>query len=211
MAQAQRRLVPDESVRAARYGRHKLSELDPARIARHLVMFQPSEKALTDVVARARLSIPGIAETAEILRVVRYNPICILALARKSKFDPQQPEAEGLVAVLPLNSLGLQILALDSFDATKPDLRLIAKPDERPAGLYMWGVYAPGPLAAGMALFMEKMSSPQYAEINLYSRPNTEAGRRYNEVLGARLGTTIAGIYAPNIWVFPRVPERALV
>jgi predicted GNAT family N-acyltransferase len=210
MTQSHRRLLPDDSVRAARYGKHKLSELDPARIARHLVMFQPSEKALTDVVAQARLSIPGIAAIEDILRVVRYNPICILALARKSKFDPQQPEAEGLIAVLPLNSLGLQILALDSFDATKPDLRLIAKPDERPAGLYMWGVYAPGPLAAGMALFMEKMSTPQYAGINLYSRPNTEAGRKYNEVLGATPGTTIEGIYASNVWVFPRSPARPL-
>ena len=210
MTQSHRRLLPDESVRAARYGKHNLSELDPARIARHLVMFQPSEKALTNVVAQARLSIPGIAAIEDILRVVRYNPICILALARKSKFDPQQPEAEGLIAVLPLNSLGLQILALDSFDATKPDLRLIAKPDERPAGLYMWGVYAPGPLAAGMALFMEKMSTPQYAGINLYSRPNTEAGRKYNEVLGATPGTTIEGIYASNVWVFPRSPARPL-
>jgi predicted GNAT family N-acyltransferase len=57
---------------------------------------------------------------------------------------------------------------------------------------------------------MEKMSSPQYAGINLYSRPNTEAGRRYNEVLGARPGVTIAGIHAPNVWVFPRVPVRPL-
>lgn len=208
MAQAQNRLVPDESIRASRYGRHRLDEMDPARIARHLVMFQPDEAALTDVVAKARLSIPGIAATEDALRVMRYNPICVLALARKSKFNPDRPEAEGFVAVLPLNGLGLQILALDTFDATKPDLRLIAKPDERPAGLYMWGVYAPGPLAAGMALFMERMSSPQYAGVNLYSRPNTEAGRRYNEVLGARPGTTIAGIYAPNIWVFPRVPAR---
>ena len=163
---------------------------------------------MADVLAKARLSIPGIADTEEVLRVFRYNPNCIMALARKSKFNPQQPEAEGFVAVLPLNSLGLQMLALGYFNATSPDLRLIAKPDERPAGLYMWGVYAPGPLAAGMALFMERMSSPQYAGINLYSRPNTEAGRRYNEVLGATQGTTIAGINAPNIWIFPRVPER---
>ena len=208
MTQAQRRLVPEDSIRAARHGKHKLDELDVSRIAKHLVMFQPSEKALIDVVARARLSIPGIAETEEVLRVIRFNPICVLAVARKSKFDPHQPAAEGFVAVLPLNSLGLQMLALGSFDATSPDLRLLAKPDERPAGLYMWGVYAPGPLAAGMALFMEKISSPQYAGINLYSRPNTEAGRRYNEVLGARPGVTIAGIHAPNVWVFPRVPVR---
>jgi predicted GNAT family N-acyltransferase len=210
MAQAQNRLIPDESVRASRYGRHKLDEMKPTRIARHLVMFQPSEKALSDVVAKARLSIPGIAATEDVIRVVRYNPICVLALARRSKFNPEAPEAEGFVAVLPLNSLGLQILALDSFDAAKPDLRLVAKPDERPAGLYMWGVYAPGPLAAGMALFMEKMSSPQYEGINLYSRPNTEAGRKYNEVLGATPGATIEGIYAANVWVFPRSPARPI-
>jgi predicted GNAT family N-acyltransferase len=102
------------------------------------------------------------------------------------------------------------MLALGAFNATQPDLRLVVKQDERPAGLYMWGVYAPGSLAAGMALFMEKMSSRQYAGINLYSRPNTEAGRRYNEVLGAKQGTIIAGIDAPNIWIFPRTKQQPL-
>src|ERR1700744_1274931 len=150
MADAQRRLVPEDNARAMRQGKYKLDELDPSRIAKHLMMFQPDEKALVDVVAKARLSIPGIAETEEVLRVVRYNPVCVLGLTRKSKFNEQQPEAGGFVAALPLNKLGLQMLALGSFDAPSPDLRLIAKPDERPAGLYMWAVFAPGPLAAGI-------------------------------------------------------------
>jgi predicted GNAT family N-acyltransferase len=210
MAEAHRRLVPEDNVRAARRGRHKLDELDPARIAKHLVMFQPTESDVADILATARLSIPGIAETEEVLKVFRHNPVCMMALARKSKFNPQHPKAEGFVAVLPLNSLGLQMLALGAFNATQPDLRLVIKQDERPAGLYMWGVYAPGSLAAGMALFMEKMSSRQYAGINLYSRPNTEAGRRYNEVLGAKQGTIIAGIDAPNIWIFPRTKQQPL-
>jgi predicted GNAT family N-acyltransferase len=171
-------------------------------------MFQPDEQVLTDIVAKARLVMPGIAETEEALRVVRHNPICVQALARKSKFDPQHPQAEGFVAVLPLNKLGLQMLALGSFQAAKPDLRLIARPDERPAGLYMWGVYAPGPLAAGIALFLQKVSSPQYEGINLYARPNTEAGRRYNEVLGSRPGVTIDGIEAPDVWMFPRATPQ---
>jgi predicted GNAT family N-acyltransferase len=204
MAQAQRRLIPEDNARAARHGKYKLDGLDPSRIAKHLTMFQPSEKALVDVVARARLSIPGIAETEEVLRVVRYNPICVLALARKSKFDPLLPEAEGFVAILPLNRLGLQTLALGSFNATSPDLRLVARPDERPAGLYMWAVFAPGSLAAGIALFLEQMSRPQYTGVNLYSRPNTDAGRRYNEVLGLTQGVMIEGIHAPNIWKFSR-------
>ena len=129
-------------------------------------------------------------------------------MCRKSKYDPQTPIVEGFVAVLPLNRLGLQMLALGSFNATNPDLRLIAKPEERPAGLYMWAVFAPGSLAAGMALFMEKISSPQYADIDLYSRPNTEAGRKYNEVLGATQGVVIDGIEAPNIWSFRRTQQR---
>lgn len=167
-------------------------------------MFLPDEEVLTDIIAKARLVMPGIAEIGEALRVMRHNPICVQALARKSKFDPQHPQAEGFIAVLPLNRLGLQMLALGSFPAAKPDLRLIAKADERPAGLYMWGVYAPGSLAAGIALFLEKISSPQYDGINLYARPNTEAGRRYNEVLGSKPGVTIDGIEAPDIWMFPR-------
>jgi len=158
----------------------------------------------------ARLSIPGIAQTEEVLRVFRYNPICIMALARKSKYDPAAPVAEGFVAILPLNSLGLQVLALGSFDATHPDFRLLAKPDERPAGLYMWAVFAPGSLAAGIALFMKRMSTPQYTGVDLYSRPNTEVGIRYNEVLGLTHGVQVGSIWAPDIWTFRREPERPL-
>ena len=210
MAQSHRRLVPDHDVRAAKHGKYKLDELDPARIARHLVSFQPDEKAIVNILAIARLSIPGIAETEEALKVARYNPFCVMALARKSKFDPAAPVAEGFVASLPLNALGLKHLALGTFNATSPDLRLLAKPNERPAGLYMWGVYAPGPLAAGIALFMERAAAPQYAGVNLYSRPNTETGRRYNDVLGLTQGVVIDGIEAPNIWIFPRSPQAPL-
>lgn len=210
MAQSQRRLAPDDNIAAPRHGKHQLDQLDPSRIAKHLVMFQPSEKEVADVLAKARVSIPGIAETEDVLRVVRFNPICILALARKSKFDLQAPVAEGFIGVLPLNKLGLQMLALGAFNASSPDLRLLAKPDERPAGLYMWAVYAPGPLAAGIALFMQRVASPQYAGISLYSRPNTETGRKYNEVLGLTKGVEIEGIEAPQIWTFPRKMEPPL-
>jgi len=210
MANSDSRLVPEDSVRAVRLGRHRLDEMEPGKIAKHLVGFEPNEQVITDILAIARLSIPGIAQTDEVLKVVRYNPFCVMALARRSKFDPEAPEAEGFVAALPLNDSGMRLLALGSFNATSPDLRLVAKPGERPAGIYMWGVYAPGPLAAGMALFMDRISGPLYEGINLYSRPNTEAGRRYNEVLGAIRGVTIDGIEAPNVWMFSRTPKSPL-
>ena len=207
MAKSDTRLVPEDSVRAARLGKHRLDAMEPGKIARHLVSFQPTDQDIADIVAKARLSIPGIAQTEEVLKVARHNPFCVMALARKSKYDPKAPIAEGFVAALPLNELGLRLLALGTFNAVSPDLRLVAGPGERPAGIYMWGVFAPGPLAAGMALFMQRVSQSPYEGVNLYSRPNTEAGRRYNEVLGATRGVTINGIEAPTVWMFPRAPQ----
>src|SRR5258706_819674 len=150
MGQPQKILPQDDRLVLDRQGKHRLDELDAKRVARHLVMFEPSPRVLANLVAKARLSIPGLAPTSEALKVQHHNPICVMALARRSKFDQTDPVGEGFIAILPLTNLGLQTFALGSFDATCPDLRLIAKPDERPARIYMWGVYGPGPLAAGM-------------------------------------------------------------
>ncbi|HKY18607.1 MAG TPA: GNAT family N-acetyltransferase [Rhizomicrobium sp.] len=191
------------------HGKHRLDRM-PARLAKHLMMFCPSEPVVADLMAKARLSIPGIAETAEVLKVLRHNPDYMFALTRKSKFNPDAPTGEGFIAILPLNRLGLQHLALGTIDAGKPDIRLLAKAGERPAGVYLWAVYAPGPLVAGMALFMEKMSAPQYTGVDIYSRPNTEAGMRFNHGMGFVRGTKIGDIEAPNVWTFSRKEESPL-
>jgi predicted GNAT family N-acyltransferase len=206
MSQHQRRLSQDEK-NPSRHGRHQLDALDANRVARHLIMFRPTESDVENLLAKARVSIPGLATTEDVLKVFSHNPNCIFAVARKSRFNADMPEGEGFFAMLPLNDLGIQLLALDVLNAAKPDVRFIAKPNERPAGIYMWGVFAPGALAAGSALFMQEMAAPQYAGINLYTRPNTDVGRRFNEVLGLTEGTQIGKHEAPQLWVFQRRPE----
>ena len=88
--------------------------------------------------------------------------------------------AEGFVAALPLNETGLRMLALGTFNATSPDLRLLTKPDERPVGLYMWGVYAPGPLAAfdmqSLLLWIFQLPNDELPDSELTSTPSE---RRY--------------------------------
>jgi predicted GNAT family N-acyltransferase len=207
---ALRAAFSEEFLTAERRGKHKLDELDAARVAKHLLLFRPSEAVVEAVMAKARLAIPGLAATDDVQRILHFNPDCMFAVARKSKFDSARPSAEGFIAMLPLNELGLQLLALDALNTKNPDTKLLAKPGERPAGIYMWGVYAPGPLAAGMALFMEEIATPQYAGINLYSRPNTDIGRRFNQVLGLTEGAKIGDVDAPHLWVFPRTPQRPL-
>ena len=201
------RLVRGADIAADRHGKHRLDELDASRVARHLVLFHPHEAAVEDLMAKARVSIPGLADTAIVQRVVRYHPDCMFAIARKSKFDPAAPEGEGFIAILPLNELGLQLLAIDALNTASPDIRFLAKPGERPAGVYMWCVFAPGTLAAGMALFMERMALAPYEGVNLYSRPNTELGRKFNEALGAIEGVKIGQVFAPQLWMFQRVPQ----
>ena len=206
MAQSQRRLA-DQEPEAHRHGRHHLDALDTARIARRLIMFHPSEAAVREMMAKARESIPGLAGTEEVLKVLRHNRDCMFAVARRSRFNPENPRGEGFYAMLPLNALGLQVLALGSFNGAQPDFRLLAKPGERPAGIYMWAVFAPGVLAAGSALFMERMAERPYDGVSLYTRPNTEIGRNYNDVLGLVEGVKIGDIEAPHLWTFPRAAE----
>ena len=204
MAQSQKRSLHSTVESDTRHGRHKLDELDAERVARNLLLFRPSDAVVEDLMARARIAIPGIAKTETILKVLRHNPRCMYAVSRKSRFNPQAPHGEGFIAFLPLNELGMQQLALNVFNGPDPDLRFIAREHERPAGIYMWAVFAPGPLAAGMALFMREMSAPQYAGINLYSRPNTDVGRRFNEALGTTKGVKVGRIDAPHLYMFPR-------
>ena len=166
MAQFQKKIANENSLSDERHGKHRLDQMRP-RLAKHLVMFRPTEEVLTTLVAAASREIPGLAPISEVLRVFRHNPDFILARARKSRFDESAPDGDGFIAMLPMNMLGLQHLALGTFNGASPDLRLLAKPGERPAGVYLWGVYAPGPLVAGMALFMQKMTSGVYEGVDI--------------------------------------------
>lgn len=207
MSQATETLPSDDSLSPVAYGKHQLDRLDPVRVAKHLTMFQPSEQAVKALMAKARHSIPGMAQTSQVIKVLRFNPDWILAFSRKSKV---LSEGEGFIFALPLNLMGLQHLALGTFDASSPDLRLLAKPAERPAGIYLWAVFAPGPLAGCMALLMEKLSADQYAGVNIYARPATDDGRRFSEVLGFSKGTSVGSIEAPDLWIFRRESESPL-
>jgi predicted GNAT family N-acyltransferase len=206
MAQSQRVLRQEEITADGRYGRHKLDELDSNRVARHLCVFDPDKAGVADLMAKARTSIPGLGKTETIQNAIDQGFARMFGVARKSRFNPARPEGEGFILILFLNQIGLMQLVLGTINGPDPDHRLLAKPGERPAGIYMWCVYAPGPLAAGMALFMEAMKAPCFEGVNLYSRPNTEVGVRFNQVLGFTPGATVGPITGANVWVFSRTP-----
>ncbi|MBN9553505.1 MAG: N-acetyltransferase, partial [Alphaproteobacteria bacterium] len=139
---------------------------------------------LDHLVGLASAHIPGMAGTDVVRKVLAHNPDCVWAIARKSNHNPLSPIGEGFIAMLPLTAKGVHRLAIRDFNGSDPDLALIAGPGERPAGIYVWGVYAPGALAGAMSLFVKALAAAPYDGVNLYSRPNTPEGVRYNDALG---------------------------
>jgi predicted GNAT family N-acyltransferase len=184
--------------------KHPLGELNAERVAKHLVLFQPPMDNVEDLVARARAKIPGMTDMSVVYNVLAHNPDCLWAVARRSKYNQEHQVGEGFIAMLPLTAAGLNHLGAGTLDTRSPDLNLLAKPNERPAGIYIWATFAPGVLAAGVALFMKQMDSPLYRGVDIYTRPNTPDGFRFNETLGLKKGAKIGPNFVPYLYVFPR-------
>jgi predicted GNAT family N-acyltransferase len=188
--------------------KHPLGSLDSSKYARHLVLFRAAPAMLDHLIGLARSHLPGMAGPEIVRKILAHNPDCVWVVSRRRNFNPSMPVGEGFFAMLPLTAKGLHRLAIKAFDGSDPDLSLIAKPGEKPAGLYMWGTYAPGILAGGISLFMNEIAAEPYDGVNLYSRPNTPEGVRYNEALGLKKSPTIGAIVAPHLYEFVRKAKR---
>ena len=185
-------------------GTHPLEQIDTSRLARRLVIFQPDTAMIGHLLAEAGSRIDGLAQAGVVQQIARHNPDAIWAFARKANFDPSHPKGEGFMAILLLTREGLKRLAARTLDPTNPDLELIAKPGERPAGGYVWATYAPGTLAPAVALVLERLSAPPYDGVPLFTRATTRDGYRFTEALGFRKGVSIDGIDAPHLYVYER-------
>ncbi len=105
-----------------------------------------------------------------------------------------------------LNAEGMRQLAAGTLERRAPDLALLAKQNERPAGIYTWAVYAPDGLVAAIPLILEKISSPLYAGVDLFAWASTPHGKQLTESLGFKLGAPLKGSFASRLHHFARSP-----
>ena len=112
-------------------------------------------------------------------RVARHNPDSFWGVARRERYAAGETEAEGFVAFLMLNEEGADLLLSGELDATDPPLHLLTRQNEKPAAIYCWGVYAPGAIAGGVPLAVEKASTPLYRDAPILARAVTIEGFRY--------------------------------
>jgi predicted GNAT family N-acyltransferase len=188
----------------ARAPSHSLSCIDTQKLARRLVVFTPGGREIDALVARARVALPGLAQASVVHRVASHNPDVLWAIARRRHFDSSAPVGEGFLAFLPLNHAGMQLLIAGEFDASNPDLSLITGQHEKPAGIYVWAAFAPGVLVGGIPLALEKVATPIYRDVDLYSRGVTVDGYRFLDSLGFERGASYGGVHNSHMHIFRR-------
>lgn len=187
---------------------HPLDELDVATLSSRFVVFTPTGEQINALVERARKDIPGLAGPEVVQRIVSHNPDTLWAIARREKFDAAMPRAEGFVAFLMLNEAGMEQLIAGQFNGSSPDVNLIARQNEKPAGIYGWAIHARGFLAGAIPLTVEKISTPLYRNVDLYTRAATPAGERMFAALGFTRGATYAGRTNPKLMMCRRFGTR---
>ncbi len=183
---------------------------DPAilALARRLVVFNVAGEQIATLMDLARKAIPSLTKAEVVQRVASYNPDCFWAIAHRNRFNINAPVGEGYVSFLPLTKQGLSQLLDGTLDRRNPPLSLISAQHEKPAGIYVWHVYAPGKLAAGVPLIVQKMWSPQCHDVDIYSWSINSEAARFVEGMGLRLAPKLAGSTAPQFHLFRRSRPR---
>lgn len=188
---------------------HTLGHIDPRRLARRLVVFTPTGAEIDMLVERARQDIPGLGDTEAVHRVVSHNPDSVWAIARRENFNSRERRLEGFQAYLMLNHEGLRQLVAGTFKGTDPATSLLASQHEKPAGIYIWCTHAWGALAGGMSLTLQKISTPLYRDVDVYSCASTPEGKYTLEGLGFTCGASYDGIVSDSVYKYTRAQPEA--
>jgi predicted GNAT family N-acyltransferase len=146
----------------------------------------------------------GGASNEVVKRVARYNPDAIWGIARRDRYLAGNTAAEGYLAFLMLNDEGADRLMSGRLDATDPPQELLSRQHEKPAAIYVWGVYARGAVAGGVPLALEKTWTPRYRDAPLLARAATAEGHRMLETMGFSRGAIFRGKIAPHLHMYPR-------
>jgi predicted GNAT family N-acyltransferase len=181
-----------------------LDKMTMLQLAKRTVIFTVDAAGIASLMDAAREDIPGLTSNEIVQAVVNHNPDVFWAIARRDHFDIASPKGEGFLAVLPLTHEGTRRLVDGRLDTKNPDLAFVARQSERPAGIYVWAIHAKGTLVAAIPLVLQKISSPLYQGVNLYSRPITKEGLRVLEPLGFSPGARYDGAFAPHLQMLDR-------
>lgn len=177
----------------------KLEELSVQRLCRRLVVFNPAQDQIVEMVDRARQDLPTLTDSQIIKKVAVHNPDSFWAVQKKNSYSNGNTKPEGFIALLLLNEDGVSALLSGELDRKNPPLEMLVEQHERPAGIYVWVLHAKGTLAPAVSLVRDKLCTP-YSDVEIFAVAASEAGGRFMESLGYKKGVWWKGEYVPDFY-----------
>lgn len=165
-------------------GRSAASLQHPAAMRRHAdaIRALPDRRSLVrpaqlhelpDLLAEASDAIGApLADLGVVQRVLAHDPDSIWAFESRGRL-------RGGVSFLHLSEAGVAALIAGTLDPRTPDLALLAGPEERPAGVYIWAVIGRGRAAAPLSHAFVRLRGPRYAAADLWALPFSADGHRF--------------------------------
>ena len=164
--------------------KHPLPADNLESFARDVVVFTLQAADLPGLMRRAEADLPGLASPEAVLRVMAHNPDSVWGIAHRHAYAAGNAAPGGFIGFLMLNAQGMRQLVAGQFDAASPDLDLLCRQHEKPAGIYLWAMWARQNLVAGIPLAIEKIYTPLYREADIHARAVTQDGKRLLETMG---------------------------
>ncbi|MEM8869749.1 MAG: hypothetical protein AAGB10_03400 [Pseudomonadota bacterium] len=121
--------------------------------------------------------------------------------------DKRENRLIGLYAMAMLTPEGHAALLHGEFDAPDPRLSHVAATGQPVSAIYKWGVYAPKIAAAAIPLIAERLTTPDYRDLDLYGTGTTKAGRRIMRSVGF---LEVSDPRTPHLYKYERLTKRGL-
>jgi predicted GNAT family N-acyltransferase len=136
-----------------------------------------SEAKLIIDVVRTKMSI---ASDEAIQALLSHNPD-ILRVVRSKDRDAHPT---GLIAYLPLNSLGAEAIVSGRFDGFQPNPDWVCPAKVEPVAIYLWLVYMPATFARSMAAIASACDQVAPSGCPIFSRSVTHHSKRLSDAMG---------------------------
>jgi len=134
---------------------------------------------VSDVAALYELTLKEIGTDVTsietVLRVYAHNPMALWALYRCADEARASPSIAGFFAYLPLNRKGHEAHNSNTLDTLNPGEEFLARSDENPAALYLWGMVTPGLGNLGFALFARALGPDRFERTPIIGRITTQS------------------------------------
>lgn len=161
-----------------------------------------SRADIEHLLPKASATMGMLADAGTVLRVATTNPDSIWLVYRDGDDRPG-----GFQATLLLNEAGREALLAGELDLMNPPHGCLARQMERPALIYIWAAYLPGPLALTFPKINDVYYAPHYAGVDVVAHARTVAGSSVMQRWGFTAGYSCKGRRRDDLAVLKRSPE----